>query len=136
MSAPQFPTSFNMGGNLSNVEKLLDPTLPKGAEFHDYINIRRMLLGKETYLGFLERADLLALDFWVFAIQENLNHGQIELALDMQVQYSNNLRTTPSVEGNFLKRITSQEFKYTQDQKVTEIHQAPKKRKGIIFNRG
>jgi len=130
-----FPnTPYNIGETLSNLEKLLDPTLPKGDEFTDYINLRRMVLGKELYLGYIERNDLLALDLVVQAIQENFNHGQIAMALDWEVQYLNNLRTSPSVDGNFIKRITSQEFKYTQDQKITEVQQ-PAKRKGIIFNR-
>ena len=125
---------YNPGENLSNIEKLLDPTLPKGEILDDYINIRRMILGKEAYLGFLEREDMLALDKMITAIQENLIHGQIEFSLDRQIQFLVNLRLSPSVNGEFLKRITSQEFKYTQDQKVTEIHQAAK-RKGIIFKR-
>lgn len=135
MQPGAYPPAFNTNENLSNIEKLIQPTTPKGPEFFDFFNIRKILLGKETYLGYYERGDMLAMDLMVRAMNENLHHGQIDFCMGQMVQYANNLRSTPGINGEFLKRITSQEFKYTQDQKITEI-QAPQKRKGIIFNRG
>ena len=111
-----------------SIEMLLDNTQPKGKEFTAYFNIRKPLLSKETYLGVIQREDLLAYSIMVDAIQENLHHGLIDLALDQMVKYLNDIRTTPSVGGEFLNKITSQEFKYTQTQNLHEWqHKAPKK---------
>lgn len=115
----------------NSLEMLLQNTQPKGTEFNDYFNIRKPILGKETYIGVIEREDLLAIGKWVKAITENLHHGLVEFALDMMVQFLNDIRTTPSVKGEFLKRLTSQEFKYTQEQTLHEFQHPPAKKKLI-----
>lgn len=125
---------YNIAENLSNIERVTQHTQPKGKEFFDFFNIRLPILGKEAFLGFIRWEDLKAYDFLIDAINENLHHGLIEKALEDMVKYENNFRSTASINGEFMKRITSQEFKYTQDQKITEITQ-PTKKKGIIFNR-
>jgi len=130
MSEQQFPRDrYDPIERFSSLEMLLDPTLPKGKGFFDFFNIRKMLLSKETYLGNIEREDLLALDCMVDAIQENIHHGIIQFALEQQVKYANNLRTTPSVKGMLLEKITSQEYKYTQKQELHEFQHKPERKK-------
>jgi hypothetical protein len=122
------PGNINLMERFNSLEMLLENTQPKGEEYTDFFNIRKPLLGKETYLGFLQREDMLAMDEMVDAIQENLHHGLIPLSLDLMVKYLNNIRTTPSINGEFLNRITSHEFKYSQKQELHEYPHSPEKR--------
>jgi hypothetical protein len=128
------PQQVDMMQRFNSLEMLLQNTQPKGKEFNDFFNIRKPILGKETYIGVIEREDLLAISKWVKAITENLHHGLVEFALDMMVIFLNDIRTTPSVKGEFLRRLTSQEFKYTQEQTLHEF-QHPAQKKGI-FKKG
>ena len=127
--------SFDIMERFNSLEMLLENTQPQGKEFHDYFNIRKPLLSKETYLGVIEKTDQLAYGYVVDAIQENLHHGLIQLALDWEVRYLNDIRTTPSIDGEFLRRMTSQEFKYSQTQELHEYQHKPKK-KGIFGPKG
>ena len=71
----------------NNVEMLLENTQPKGSEFLGFFNIRKPLLSKETYLGVIEREDMLAYDLMESCIQENLHHGLFNLALEQMVKF-------------------------------------------------
>ena len=115
----------------SNLEMLLENTQPTGDEYNDFFNIRKPILSKETYLGLIDREDMLAYELWVDAIQENIFHGLFGLALEMMVKYLSNIRTTPSINGTFLTRLTSQEFKYHQSQDIHE-YQHPVKKRGLF----
>lgn len=129
------PQNVDIMQRFNSLEMLLQNTQPKGKEYDDFFNIRKPILGKETYIGVIEREDLLAINKMVKAISENLHHGLIEFALDQMVMFLNDIRTTPSVKGEFLKRLTSQEFKYTQEQTLHEFQHPPQK-KGGIFRKG
>ena len=115
----------------SNLEMLLENTQPSGEEYNEFFNIRKPILSKETYLGLIDREDMYAYELWVDAIQENIYHGLFGLALEMMVKYLSNIRTTPSIDGTFLQRLTSQEFKYHQSQDIHE-YQHPVKKPGFF----
>ena len=127
--------SVDLMERFNNLEMLLQNTQPTGNQYNDFFNIRKPILSKETYLGVIKREDMLAYELWVDAVQENLHHGLFGLALEMMVKYLSNIRTTPSIEGIFLQRLTSQEFKYHQSQDIHEYHHPVKKRRGL-FSRG
>ena len=115
----------------SSLEMLLQNTQPKGKEFSDFFNLRKMLLSKETYLGVIDNDDRYCYSLIADAIQENLHHGLINFSFDLQVKFLHDIRTTPSLGGEFLNRITSQEFKYTQTQELHEYEHKPTK-KGML----
>lgn len=124
-------SGFDIMDRFNSLEMLLENTQPEGEEFNDYFNIRKPILSKETYLGVIQREDIFAYDLAVDAIQENLHHGLINLALDWEVKYLNDIRMTPSIDGEFLRRMTSQEFKYSQTQTLHEYQHKPEK-KGLF----
>jgi len=128
------PREIDVMERFNSLEMLLENTQPVGSEFEDYFNIRKPLLSKETYLGFIEREDMLAYSLMVDAIQENLHHGLIPLSLDLEVKYLNDIRTTPSINGEFFNHLTSQEFKYSQTQTLHE-YQHPPERRGLLGGR-
>jgi len=132
MELPQGDSQYtDLMDRFNNLEMLLQNTQPLGNEYNDFFNIRKPILSKETYLGVIEREDMYAYELWVAAIQENLHHGLFGLALEMMVKYLSNIRTTPSIDGIFLQRLTSQEFKYHQTQDIHE-YQHPAKRKKLF----
>lgn len=118
----------NLMERYNNLEMLLENTQPTGVEYQDFFNIRKPLLSKETYLGLIEREDMFAYELWVDAIQENIHHGLFELALEMMVTYMSNIRITPSIGGEFLKRLTSSEVKYHQSSELHEYQHKPEKK--------
>jgi hypothetical protein len=114
---------------VNNLEMLLEHTEPIGDKYGETFNIRRPILSKEQYLAYLERIDLFAMDKWVKAINLNLHHGFISQAMHMMIRYLSNIRSTPSIDGTFIKRITSQEVKYHQEQVVHDYqHQMERKK--------
>ena len=96
--------------------------------YEDYFNIRTQLLSYELSLGYRQREDMVAHLTVLDCIQDNLQAGLIDLALDWMVKLLSDNKTTSSIDGFFLEHMTSQEFKYTQKQELHEFPHAPEKR--------
>ena len=122
----------DVGDRFNDLTILLNATKPEG--YDEYYNTRSPLLGREISLGYLkEKTDMMANLKMVWAILEDFAEGQIDVGWDFMTWYQNDIKTTPSIEGKLLDKITSREIKYTTNQTLHE-HTSPQQpvKRGLL----
>ena len=122
----------DVGDRFNDLTILLNATKPEG--YDEYYNTRSPLLGREISLGYLkEKTDMMANLKMVWAILEDFAEGQIDVGWDFMTWYQNDIKTTPSIEGKLLDKITSREIKYTTTQTLHE-HTSPQQpvKRGLL----
>ena len=130
---PEFPRpdNYNIGDRISDISLFLRATQPEG--YDEYYNTRSPLLGKEVSIGVFEKTDMMANNLMCAAILECFNEGQIDFAWDYMTRYQNDLKASMSIGAELLKRITSQEIKYSHTQTLHEFeHPSPNRKQGIL----
>lgn len=117
---------------LTNVERFLGPTLPKGRdEWYDKI---RPLMGKELSLGILDKSDVGSYLLEVQCARMFLLHGQEITGRGIMTDMISELKLSASIDGIMLDAIFREKIQYEQTQHVHE-HVEPAPRRGFLGKR-
>ena len=119
-----------VGDKFSDLSLLLRATMPEG--YDEYYNARSPLLGKELSLGIIDKTDMLANDMLSWAILELFGDGQTDFAWDYMTWYQNDWKSSMSIDGKLLDRVTSEEIRYTQTQTLHEHQHPPEVKRGLF----
>ena len=82
-------------------------------------------------LGVIDKEDMTANYRLVAAILNFLNEGQAGIAWDYMTILQNDIKTSMSVDGRLIDKITSSEIRYSTTQTLHE-YQHQQKKKGLI----
>ena len=111
---------------LTNVERFLGPTLPKGRD--DWYDKIRPLMGKELSTGILEKTDVMSYILQVQCARMFLLHGQEITGRSIMTDMIAELKLSASIDGAMLENIFREKIQYEQTQHVHE-HSEPVPRK-------
>ena len=117
---------------LTNVERFLEATLPKGKdEWYDKI---RPLMGKELSTGILEKTDVGSYLLTVQCARMFLLHGQEITGRGIMTDMISELKLSASIDGTMLENIFREKIQYEQTQHVHE-HSEPPQKRGFLGGR-
>lgn len=115
--------------NIDQYSRFLEPTIPKGRLTQtDEI---KPLVGKETRVANIIRADMNGYLYASEVVMELLNQGQVNLANFVMINDQRELCLTDSFGGLTRDQIFTHKFEYSQKQDITE-HIQPTPKKGIF----
>ena len=118
---------------LTNVERFLGPTLPKGRD--EYYNTIRPLMGKELSLGILDKTDVGSNLITVQCARMFIRYGQEITGRGIMTDLIAEMKFSGSIDGTMLDAIFKEKIQYEQTQHVHE-HTEPTPRKGLFGKRG
>jgi len=103
---------------LDHISMFLEPTKVTGQEVYD--NERKLLRAKELSCGNIKEAHMTANIKGIMTSNIILGFGQVNLYRIMTTTIHAGFKMSMSIDGEFIKRITGQEFKYTYTQHMHE----------------
>jgi len=118
---------------LDQYSMFLHENIPEGIE-PGLRNILQLLFSKSISIGNIDKADMMANNEIVWAIEEFVFSYQLDSAMMLGIWYINDIKSSMSKDAKLLDTIGRQELKYSQDQHIYE-HDVQQKKKGI-FRRG
>jgi hypothetical protein len=129
----KLPLDKRIGDKFSDLSLLLRATMPEG--YDEYYNSRSPLLGKELSLGIIDKTDMLANDMLSWTILELFYEGQTDFAWDYMTWYQNDWKSSMSIDGKLLDRVTGEEIRYTQTQTLHEYEHPVERKHGLFGGR-
>jgi len=126
MEIDQPPSTRMDKERLTNIERFLSATLPKGRD--EWYNKIRPLMGKELSLGILDKTDVMSYLLMVQCARMFLSHGQEITGRGIMTDMIAELKLSASIEGTMIEVVFRDKIQYEQTQHVHEhLEPAPKR---------
>lgn len=123
------PTRSMDPKRLTNVERFLEATLPKGRD--EWYNKIRPLMGKELSLGILDKTDVGSYILEVQSARMFLLHGQEITGRGIMTDMIAELKLSASIDGIMLDAVFREKIEYEQTQHIHE-HTEPTPRRSFL----